>query len=650
MLNTSGSEKRSKNSVLSICVGNGVQRFLLVIAFVVVGLALPFWNRSWSATTLTAQAAGEYPASRPGSMKRGRPNEEPGSRSEPVHGDGNASITENNTEGIAAASVEPWEQGLRSWRNTAWLAQEQKASAGAPAPPVPPFVHSGGTDTTTKRYLFFNPLYPWYGLTNQLLCYSAAIRYGMESGRVVIFPEKDMPATFYQLFDLEKSQAELTRRFGLLTQLSSRTFQQTPSAAKTELGKPSAGQPSAPGKQQASGHFTTSVRGVAAESWALQPPELGKPQHVPASFLPPTSMNKKKLYLPERQVFHSNFDAQKELPTLAKIIQRSDGYAAVRHHNFFMRFPWVKEMEPPLDEKGIIKSLVFTSVIQLHAKCFWRTTLQSSSFVAVHLRLESDAKLIREHNAKEPAVEHLRAFFLTSVLPVANSVKAGFIFVCTGKPSERLLTLISEWNVGKETGKVPIVLRHGLNRGGVDRSAEKRQNSAAVATSRFSGKDVPDECSKVAPLPSAKGLQREFHRAKGVNGTQDHYGAAVDLLLLSAASAVFLPLYSTFKISVYSHRCDFHADFSLTMGLTQEESMFLRGNWGNGFPKGGGETSVATSNKPVVSQVRFPGAGVWGYNIRSSGDFGTPEYFSCEGESIVPAPKSWAGHLKWGRD
>ena len=386
---------------------------------------------------------------------------------------------------------------------------------------------------TTLRYLMFNPLYPWYGLTNQMMCYAAAIRYAMHSHRAMVPPEKDMVARFTDLFDLDATNAALTKLF-----------------------------------------HTTRTTTAASDITA---PLIISLKDVPTEFLPPTSMNKKNLYLPQREVFHSTTKAKAALQYLSRNIERSKGYRAIRHHNFFMRFPWVPEMAP-LDEGAMFASLVFHSTIVRYAAAI--KNVLPPHYLALHLRLENDAKLIRSSVAVEPTSEQFHEFLKKHVAPLVGSTGAKAVYLCTGKLSEQMLRSIEDWNKQMSSFTFKLWLKSEIQR---------------------SGASFP-------PIPTAVGRQRDAHAAKkGVTHTQDHYQAAVDLLLMESATAAVLPDYSTFRFAVYGRRC----------GLAHVASVKSTNNTG----------------------------GVQCYKLFDSGQFSPLTPYGCDGRAL-----GWAGHKQWGSD
>ena len=331
------------------------------------------------------------------------------------------------------------------------------------------------------RLLTFNPLYSWYGWTNQLISYAAALRYAMEDNRAVLFPAEGMPAPFYQLFDLNATRDNL--------------------------------------------------RGLVS---------IVEPKDVPRRLFPPTSMNKRGLFLPLREFYRSAHAAiaQRYLRTL---YSRAAPYAFVRHHNFFMRFPWAASMEPhgeaffmnALSPAKVVWAAYHELMERIREKAAAHPNpnkrasggRSTTTVVAVHIRMENDASLLRPRGAKSPSAEEYLRFFESLRKLVAPSSVGGpavVMYLCSGEPLPP--SGLAAANNFSQSTNVPVIFRDSL------------KSSLRVT------------------LPRAIGEQREAHRTKA-RTTQDHYLSAVEYLVLSHADVAVMPSYSSFRYAVFARRC-----------------------------------------------------------------------------------------------
>lgn len=406
-----------------------------------------------------------------------------------------------------------------------------------------------------ERFLTFNDLYPWYGLTNMMLCYAAGLRYAFQDNRSVVFPTT-MPANFYELFDAQKTAAEL--------------------ASVTYAGVP--------------------------------PPiiVIRLPSDVPQALRPPVSMNKKHLYLPQRVVYRTQSSAvlNEGLAVLATIQHRSKKHRFVRHHNFFMRFPWAPSMEP-YDECFFLSSLVLSDAVTAYHRGL-RDAMKAAfkvefgAYVAVHLRLELDAQLIRPKKAPMPSPYQLREFLLGPVVRAAKALKGvTALYLCSGSIDKSYLPVLDD--VERESG---------------------------LAVLHF-GKVAPFIAAGLS-LPSVVGEQRESHKTeKGVRQTQDHYRSAVEYLILGYSATAVMPIYSSFKFAVFATRC------SPKWKIRRRK---LRG--GAGIAAASDDDSLEDQADHPANDVGADGAGMLTYDINMSGEFVDPRPATCPSKS-----RGWCGEI-----
>jgi hypothetical protein len=358
-------------------------------------------------------------------------------------------------------------------------------------------VSAAVTDTAatlrSDRFMTFNALPPWYGLTNQLMCYAAALRYGMDDNRTVLFPAHRDAADvlpFYELMDADATQQALGNVVAIAL----------PTDDDRSLGYQRRPQPSAP--------------------WG--------PRNVPPDLYPPASMNKRKLWLPERTEFRLRSAARLAVSRrymVEKVYRRSKELRFIRHHNLFMRFAW-----PPREHWNECRLMATIQpagdVIAFAASLGHALTAGGRvRYVAVHLRLEPDGLLLRPSAARGTSPDQFRAFLRERAVPFALAANASVVYLCIGRLDDSHADVVEMFN---------------------------RDNPGVTVTYRA-------RLLKSAPaMPAIRtfaGTQRAVHTRKGGHRTQDHYMSFVELLLLSRAAASVVTEFSSLKFSVFSRRC-----------------------------------------------------------------------------------------------
>eukprot|EP00760_Papus_ankaliazontas_P004440 PhM_4_TR11891/c0_g1_i1/m.42719 len=306
------------------------------------------------------------------------------------------------------------------------------------------------------HYVTMNPLYSFYGLTNQLICYAAALAYGMSAQRNVLFPV-NQTASAYELFDLTETQRRLPRGATIA--------------------------------------YPANVTG------------LGKA----------TSMNKKSLFLPERE-FYRSLKAKDVRWTMSTIYSRSRKYRFVRHHNFFMRYPWLPQ-DHPNDEAVLFRAFVPCRAVREYSAVLLNILGGAERVLVLHLRVEADGALIRPKGARVPSANQLRTFLRNTIRPLALEVRATTVYICSGAMPETYAAVLEEVS-GDGSG---VRYRHKFEAGLAPR---------------------------LPTLPKAVGHQRDKKQS-----TQDHYASLADLVVLSRARVAVVTHFSSLKYSVLAWRC-----------------------------------------------------------------------------------------------
>jgi hypothetical protein len=401
---------------------------------------------------------------------------------------------------------------------------------------------SGHSDATAVRVLTFNPLSGWYGLTNQLLSYAAALRFALAENRSVLFP--DHPASdglvpFHELFNATLTLDVLRRTVARAVAASSPPMDAETLRWAWRSGRafPSAAYP------------------------ALAVAQAGGLVAVPAA-AQPTSMNKRNMHLPNRDSYRGAPDSPAVRGArvyVARLHEKARAFNFTRHHNFFMRMPWAAEAAAPavLQEAHFVTALQPVDAID-HA---WLALARAMSVagaavgaseplcssplacarwtrlhvVALHLRLESDAALLLR---ALPSAADLVTFLEShadAILGGALRGGASVLYICIGDwPSEAFEREVERFAVRFEASRgVRVWWRRRLER------------AAAAASS-----------PPLYELPRAQGFQRQLHqRERGVRSTQDHFLSFVDLLFLVRARRAVVSAHSSLKFAVFAHRC-----------------------------------------------------------------------------------------------
>lgn len=420
-----------------------------------------------------------------------------------------------------------------------------------------------------------NPLQPWYGLTNQLMCYAAALRYGHEDDRAVLFPSVASLAAsdvlpFEHLVDVEATQRNLAALVSIVV----------PTANDRALGFKA--RPEAPK--------------------ATPQPSVRRGQlvahGVPDALYPPVSMNKKKLFLPTRDTFrtHKSTAIAAVRAYTRKLYQSSQRFAFVRHHNFFMRFAWGPDAGRH-DETFFMDAVAPCAAVRR----YWtaldaRLRTISSTYVAVHVRLESDAKALRVTGAKAPSRAQFKAFVEGEVARLALSVAAGAVYICTGEVSAELRSVIDEWNAQPSSKRRFVLLLRSIV-----------SNTTAYGA-LLQTPPAPGQAPELPDLPRFVGSQRAMHQAIGMTRTQDHYASFVELLVLTHAARAAVTEFSSLRFAVWAKRC--------------------------------GRREFGARPDAAAATVR---AEVLTLSIDAGGDFAPLKAYECsEGSGL-----GWTGHRSW---
>lgn len=526
-------------------------------------------------------------------------------------------------------------------------------------PPSP--LSNGVVINASGRFLTMNELYGFYGLTNQMIAYAAAMRYAMDDNRALHFPNG--PGTtalgFEDLFDIDETQWCLKHT----VQLVSAKACSEPRVAPNQRGQNSGSNnkstrdgtwfgvrcvtppprvaaisPLKDHRNDSSGVKPRAVTSCNVSSPCVAP-LCGGP---PASVLPAVSMNKLKLWLPERTVYRAANAAIRKwgVHHIDKIQRRSAAHKYVRHHNFFFRFPWSGNVHgTALLDDGVTSAseAYFMASMQPHrlVRVFAAELLQrlhavatqdaapnhvkdeeqrtAVCVVAVHLRIEPDAALIRVKGAALPTEAKLLAMLEavaslcwappTAPSPPAITVPSAVacvVYVCIGEPPAALQSAIRTWNhrqpSSQQTGGNPpvwVVLKEDLT--------SRRVGAASAALVKRPHHQLEAKLAGVRSVPMPRlpyhvGSQREVHERAGISRTQNHYMSFVDLLILEHASVAVLTEFSSLKVAVFARRCARHDHQT----------------------------------------------GVYTISLQTDGAFGPPRRADC-----LDAAHGWAGHRSW---
>lgn len=449
--------------------------------------------------------------------------------------------------------------------------------------------------------LTFNPLPAFYGLTNQAISYAGALRYAMDEGRALLFPNhmtNKLLIQFHLLFNA-------TLAFSILRELPNSTdlFWAIRSDQEASVRK-----------------FYASS---SEESYQQQQQHLQLIEKllrvVPDSAFPFVSMNKKNWFLPNRDSYRGDpsTSAVRGAAIYMKLLHaKAARYNFTRHHNFFGRFPWAavdgSSASPRQQESFFLNALQPVESVE-NAWFALATLLQTKAehsgnededggggagtaasvnrldvlnFVrrnvtAVHFRIEQDAALLLDVLPSQEAVSEWLFNFVAAAVKSADVLT---LWLCLGAwPSVKFeKDLITYTNTLCQMYK-----RHRKTVLIYWRSKLIREAQAAVR-SRVSQSDML-LLKELDNLPTAVGEQRGIHRSKA-KSTQDHFLSFVDLLFLSRAHAAVLSGHSSLKFLVFARRCygsDVTANEMLLRRLEQLVPEWQRWWWSSGDAEAG---------------------------------------------------------------
>ena len=523
---------------------------------------------------------------------------------------------------------------------TASLSQDSFTSCQIPNFTVDDY-WSPNQNQQQQKVLSFNPLYPWFGLTNQMLSYAAATRYAIDENRAILFPdhhqhqenEENVLIDFHQLFNaplffdilrvtisrVSSVDADLKRRVTKHLKLAWREdFTLSPKEEKK-------------GKNT---YFYTPLK-FPTESMMMM---RNTTVFVQSDAFPFTSMNKKNLFLPNRDLYRvssKSFDKMTRLKTelyMRNLNRKASAFQFTRHHNFFMRYPWVLSSTSSF----VLQEAHFLNALQPHdvIEQYWmalatalvkevntmtaqeETTTRTlkfvkENFVALHLRVERDASLLSK---KLPSTaEELMRWMKLKLIPK-------LLASTTTKSDDRLLPIylcLGEWpSETFEQEFLNLVLE-----------LEKQQQQIKIY---WRGRIISTNQHPLPHLPKSVGIQRESQQ-KSSKSTQDHFLSFVDFLFLTRSKSAIVSQYSSLKFPVFAKRCYFVGEdvktqrevksaLSCVLTAKQQQRMFL------------------ADDDDEDSKFVFE------YNVdEQTGKFSELSVASCKDKSNL----GWAGHKSW---
>ena len=227
----------------------------------------------------------------------------------------------------------------------------------------------------------------------------------------------------------------------------------------------------------------------------------------------------------------------------------------VAYGDFFLRFPFYALR--PLDVCYFLKRIVFSSRIRLIADAVLERLKRRGvqSYLAVHLRIEDDMVLL-DKRLRRVSAAVLGGFWSREIVPLAVRMKVQSIVVCSGElnPSYRKVL------------RSPVQV---LTKGDLIQGLE----------------------SSVAPFAGRP--------------TTSHVGAAVDLMLMSKASAAVSMARSTFLLAVLSRRCP---SSPRNYNLLKNSSLYEFTHVASRQLEEGNETWSIEFSRGVFSYNLMPGA------------------------------------------
>lgn len=473
-----------------------------------------------SSGTLRSMAATDPPRAAPHTSSTQRPAAPP-----PVATDALPEGPSPSAAPVAAVSFDDLRiaRGLEQLPGGPLPAFDPEAPLGAVAPPLTatPVRRAGGDDQHLyARLLTSDVIAGKYGLTNVLMFGAAMLAYGAMDDRAVLFPKRS-PVDVEELLNLTATE-ELLRPANVVI-ISRRDF---------------AGSP------------------VVNVSWA-------RARKLALSFGFRTTIGSGDITVAAGALAHER-----------NIMVRSKKHRLLSHRDFFLSFPF--RATAPMDMCFFIKRLVFADSIRRQAALVLRALRAKGvqRYVAVHLRLESDAAMLRREAAGVTSHE-VRRFFRDVVGTLVKQVDAQGVYVCAGKLKPEFV-----------------------------------------------------EATKAAPVPVF--FKSDFPEANismtNVGVVTSHFGAAADMLLMGHATAAVGMLVSTFSLGVLTHRCP-----SPRRGTPVDAVALKRFSWmGTGVSHLVDPTPGAARVASPPVPPRRPFEGLLAYEFNATGHFTELTMQTCE--------------------
>ena len=363
----------------------------------------------------------------------------------------------------------------------------------------------------SARVLTTEIIYSKYGLTNVLMCVAAMMAYASLDDRMILFPVAS-PVDLESLLDIDATQRLLKDVNVVFLLRNSTTAHNLPQRMKAK-----------------------------ASHW---------------SFGHRIDIGSSDIAVAERaaaRIVHF------------MIVTREVKFVSQR--DFFLNWPF--RYTAPLDLCFYLRRIVFAESVRSKARRLLRALEEKHKvqrYVAVHLRLERDAKLVSKL-AEFVSAEEVRRFFETEILPLAVALNVDAVYVCAGRLGPQHVAALKSF-------AFPIFIK-----------------------SDFPELDIRME---------------EAHQV-----VTNHFSAAVDLLVLQHAAAAVTMDESTFSLAVMAKRCHSPSQrnrgswsrFFRNSSLTREAPSNSGSSSGSEAPQrphdSGGAFSYTLVADPVTGAGRF---------------------------------------------
>ena len=410
-------------------------------------------------------------------------------------------------------------------------------------------LHQRNETCCLTRYLTSAKIPKKYGLTNVLLFAASMLAYAGLDNRAVVFPEKS-PVDLELLLDFGRTEA-------LLAPLNVRLA------------------------------FRHDVQNVTKRlNWKRA--------------LKKVSGWRVGIHLGYRALSGSN-DAANASTALSKLKMNmgiTREAEVVSYGDFFLRFPFYAIR--PLDDCFYLRRMVFSETVlsgamrivqHLHHK------LKIRRLLALHLRLEPDARLLDKQLGRVSAVE-LSRFLREIISPMVVNESIDGVYICSGPLDEDYRKALRSFSQ-TTTPRVAVVSKD----------------------------DVP-------------GMAADLKDMAGQ--TTSHFAAAVDLVVMEHATIAVSTSLSTFMLAVLSRRCPSPQVPVDVRRYTTTDTLLFRTTVKRGRP--GESVGVIFPPTPTAGSGLVAFEGAFSYDI-SNGDGGTT---TMSGLTFVGCNVPWKNHCFFG--